>query len=290
MILVITGPTALGKTKTAINIAKKINAEIINGDAFQSYKELNIGVAKPTSDELVEVPHHLYSIIEPSHDYSIAEYQSVLREKIKELQEKNKNIIIVGGSGLYIRSALFDYDFRPNIEVNMERFSNLTNEELHAYLTEIDPEESKKIHANNRKRVLRAIEIYLSNGKTKTDIINEQKHELLYDAKFFVRNIDRDEMYNRINKRVDKMFQDGLVEEVKTLIRKYDLSAHCFQAIGYKEIIDALQNKITLEEAKELIKQHTRNYAKRQMTYIRHQFEVHYYQNDDDILKEIDYE
>lgn len=287
MIIVITGPTALGKTKSAIKVAQTFNAEIINGDAFQAYKELDIGTAKPTEKELLSVPHHLYSFVEPTHNYSIAEYQSNLREKIQELLVKNKNIVIVGGSGLYIRSALYDYEFLPNKEVDMSKFEKLDNDELHAHLVKIDPEQAKIIHANNRKRVLRAIEIYYSTGETKSALIEKQKHKPLYDARFFVRDLNRDELYERINKRVDEMFERGLVKEVKSLIGKYDANLHCFQAIGYKEIIDCLKNNGDLAGAKELIKQHTRNYAKRQMTFIRHQFDVTYYKNDDDLIKEI---
>lgn len=287
MIIVITGPTALGKSKTAINIAKHLDAEIVNGDAFQSYKELNIGTAKPSEKELSEVPHHLYSIIEPTHNYSIAEYQSNLRAIIQELLEKNKNIVIVGGSGLYIRSALYDYEFLPNKKVDLSRFETMDNVSLHEHLKSIDPEQAKIIHFNNRKRVLRAIEIYYSNGESKSSLIQKQEHKLLFDARFFVRDIERSELYERINKRVDEMFENGLVDEVKELISKYDSSLNCFQAIGYKEIIDCLNNGGDLNETKELIKQHTRNYAKRQMTYIRHQFDVTYYKNDEELLKEI---
>lgn len=287
MIIVITGPTALGKTKSAIKIAKAIDAEIINGDAFQSYKELNIGTAKPTEKELASVPHHLYSIIEPTHNYSIVEYQSNLRAKIQELLVKSKNIVIVGGSGLYIRSALYDYEFLPNKEVDMSRYEKMDNKALHNYLKEIDPEQAEIIHENNRKRVLRAIEIYESTGESKSSLIDKQEHKLLYDAKFFVRDLDREELYERINKRVDEMFKEGLVDEVKRLISKYDSNLNCFQAIGYKEIIDCLRCNGNLEDAKELVKQHTRNYAKRQMTYIRHQFDVCFYKNDEELLKEI---
>lgn len=287
MIIVITGPTALGKTKSAIKVAQTFNAEIINGDAFQAYKELNIGTAKPSEKELALVPHHLYSFIEPTHNYSIAEYQCNLRAKIQELLVKNKNIVIVGGSGLYIRSALYDYEFLPNKEVDMSNFEKMDNIPLHQHLEEIDPEQAKIIHANNRKRVLRAIEIYYSTGETKSTLINKQEHKPLYDARFFVRDLNRDELYQKINQRVDEMFDRGLVNEVKSLLKKYDSHLHCFQAIGYKEIIDCLQNNGDLEQAKELIKQHTRNYAKRQMTFIRHQFDVTYYKNDDELIKEI---
>lgn len=287
MIIVITGPTALGKTKSAIKVAQTLNAEIINGDAFQAYKELNIGTAKPTEKELSSVPHHLYSFIDPSHNYSIAEYQCNLRASIQELLVKNKNIVIVGGSGLYIRSALYDYEFLPSKEVDMSRYEKMTNSELHSHLKKIDPEQAEIIHENNRKRVLRAIEIYYSTGETKSALINKQEHRPLYDVRFFVRDLDRDELYERINKRVDEMFKEGLVDEVKSLMKKYDTSLHCFQAIGYKELIDCLNNNGDLEDAKELIKQHTRNYAKRQMTYIRHQFPVTFYKNDEELLKEI---
>ena len=287
MIIVITGPTALGKTKSAIKVAQALNAEIINGDAFQAYKEINIGTAKPSEKELASVPHHLYSFIDPTHNYSIAEYQSNLRASIQELLVKNKNIIIVGGSGLYIRSALYDYEFLPSKEVDMSRYEKMTNTELHSHLKKIDPEQAEIIHENNRKRVLRAIEIYYSTGETKSALINKQEHKPLYDVRFFVRNLDRDELYERINKRVDEMFDQGLVDEVKSLMKKYDTSLNCFQAIGYKELIDCLSNNGDLEEAKELIKQHTRNYAKRQMTYIRHQFPVTFYKNDEELLKEV---
>ena len=287
MIIVITGPTALGKTKSAIKVAQTFNAEIINGDAFQAYKELDIGTAKPSEKELAAVPHHLYSFIEPTHNYSIAEYQSNLRAKIHELLVKNKNIIIVGGSGLYIRSALYDYEFLPNKEVDMSNFEKMDNIALHQHLEEIDPEQAKIIHANNRKRVLRAIEIYYSTGETKSTLIKKQEHKPLYDVRFFVRNLNRDELYQRINQRVDEMFERGLVDEVKSLLKKYDSHLHCFQAIGYKEIIDCLENNGDLEQAKEMIKQHTRNYAKRQMTFIRHQFDVTYYKNDVELIKEI---
>ena len=287
MIIVITGPTALGKTKSAIKVAQTFNAEIINGDAFQAYKELDIGTAKPSEKEVAAVPHHLYSFIEPTHNYSIAEYQCNLRAKIQELLVKNKNIVIVGGSGLYIRSALYDYDFLPNKEVDMSNFEKMDNETLHQHLEKIDPEQAKIIHANNRKRVIRAIEIYYSTGETKSTLINKQEHKPLYDARFFVRDLNRDELYQRINQRVDEMFEHGLVEEVKSLLKKYDSHLHCFQAIGYKEIIDCFKNNGDLEQAKELIKQHTRNYAKRQMTFIRHQFDVTYYKNDDELIKEI---
>ena len=278
----------MGKSETAFFLAKQIDAEIINGDAFQCYKEMEIGVAKPPKQYMEEVKHHLYSFVEPNHDYSIAEYQNNLRNKIDELKAQNKNIIIVGGSGLYIRSALYDYEFKDNQEVDMSKYEALDNRSLHDELRKIDPIEAEKIHMNNRKRVLRAIEIYLSNGESKSSLISKQEHKDLYNAKFFVRNINREELYERINNRVDVMIKDGLVDEVKYLYRKYGDKPHAFQAIGYKEIIDHFKGKYSLEEAVELIKKNTRNYAKRQLTFIRHQFPVTFYENNEDLLRIIE--
>jgi len=287
MIIVITGPTCLGKSDTALAIAKKINAEIINGDAFQCYKEMEIGVAKPPKEYFEEVPHHLYSFIDVSHDYSIAEYQINLRNKIKELLSRGKNIIIVGGSGLYIRSALYDYDFLEDKKVDMSKYEAMDNRTLHDELRKIDSKQAEIIHMNNRKRVLRAIEIYLSSGQTKSSLVDKQQHKPIYDVKFFVREIDRDELYSRINKRVDLMYELGLENEVKNLYKKYGDTPHALQAIGYKEIIAALDGKYSLEEAKELIKKNSRNYAKRQLTFVRHQFPVTYYKDNRDLLEKI---
>lgn len=287
MIIVITGPTCLGKSDTALAVAKKINAEIINGDAFQCYKEMEIGVAKPPKDYFNEVPHHLYSFVDVDHDYSIAEYQINLRNKIDELLSKGKNIVIVGGSGLYIRSALYDYDFLENKKVDMSKYEKMDNRTLHDELRKIDPKQAEIIHMNNRKRVLRAIEIYLSSGETKSSLVDKQEHKPIYDVKFFVREIDRDELYSRINKRVDLMYQMGLENEVRILYKKYGNKPHALQAIGYKEIIAALEGKYPLEDAKELIKKNSRNYAKRQLTFVRHQFPVIYYLDNQDLLEKI---
>ena len=287
MIYVITGPTCLGKSETAVYLAKKLDAEIVNGDAFQCYKELNIGVAKPSEELLKEVNHHLYSFVEPTHNYSIAEYQINLRNKIDELLKKNKNVIIVGGSGLYIRSALYDYKFDEDKKVDMAKYLAMDNRSLHDELSKIDPVDAKKIHMNNRKRMLRAIEIYLSSGKSKSEIISRQEHKPIYDVRFFVRDLDRVELYERINKRVDEMMERGLFSEVKDLYNRYPHSCHFFQAIGYKEFIPVIEGKTQLSEAVELTKQHTRNYAKRQMTYIRHQFPVEFYENNEDLWRKI---
>lgn len=285
MIIVITGPTCMGKSETAYFLAKHLGAEIINGDAFQCYKEMDIGVAKPSKEYLREIKHHLYSFVDIEHDYSIAEYQVNLRQQIDALLKENKNIIIVGGSGLYIRSALYDYEFKDNKPVDMSKYIAMDNQSLHDELSKIDPEDAKKIHMNNRKRMLRAIEIYLSSGESKSDIINKQEHKLVYDVRFFVKDMPRDELYEKINERVDEMMKDGLLQEVKTIYEKYGETPHAFQAIGYKEFIPYFKSEISLEKAVEQIKQNTRNYAKRQLTYIRHQFPVEFYKNNEDLLE-----
>ena len=220
MIIVITGPTCMGKSSSALEVAKAFNAEIINGDAFQVYKQMNIGVAKPPKEYLDEIPHHLYSFIDVTHNYSIAEYQSTMRNKIDEILSKGKNVVIVGGSGLYIKSALYDYSFREEKEeVDMSQFLDMDDRSLHDYLRKIDPLEAEKIHMNNRKRVLRAIEIYLSNGESKTLVNAQQEHKALYDVTFFVREMERDVLYQNIEKRVDEMMEEGLLEEVKDLAK-----------------------------------------------------------------------
>lgn len=287
MILVITGPTCSGKSSDALSLAKKINAEIINGDAFQCYKEMNIGVAKPSKEDFKEVPHHLYDILSVNEPYSIYDYQQNLRKKLALLDKQGKNIIIVGGSGLYIRSALYDYEFNDDKVVDMSSYESMSNKELHDFLTSIDPIDSQKIHENNRKRVLRAIEIYLQSGQTKSQLLEKQEHKPIYDVLFFVKDLDRDELYNRINMRVDDMINEGLVDEVKNIISTFGTDSQAMQAIGYKEIVPYLDGEITLDEAVENIKKHTRNYAKRQMTFIRHQFPVIFYKDIDDLYEKI---
>lgn len=287
MIYVITGPTCLGKSVTAVYLAKKLNAEIVNGDAFQCYKQMNIGVAKPSEELLKEVKHHLYSFVDVDHDYSIAEYQKTLRSTLDEIISRGKDIVLVGGSGLYIRSALYDYEFEEDKSVDMSKYKNMDNRTLHDELVKIDPVEADKIHMNNRKRMLRAIEIYLSTGKMKSEIISEQDHKPIYETRFFVRDLDREVLYERINKRVDQMMKEGLFEEVKDLVKKYSPNCHSFQAIGYKEFLPVINGDETLENAVELVKQHTRNYAKRQLTFIRHQFPVEYYVDNGDLWGKI---
>ena len=274
----------MGKSETALEVAKRFNAEIINGDAFQCYKELDIGVAKPPKEYFSIVPHHLFSFVSITEDYSIADYQKDLRRTIEDVSSRGKNIVIVGGSGLYIRSGLYDYEFAEQQKVDMSKYLEMDNLKLHKELERIDPKQAEIIHANNRKRVLRAIEIYLSLGKTKSEVIDEQNHKLIYDAKFFVRDMKRDTLYERINARVDDMLKWGLLNEVKTLLENYGENLKALQAIGYKELIPVIKGEYSLEKGVELVKKNSRNYAKRQVTFIKHQFPVVFYENTDDLL------
>ena len=275
----------MGKSETALEIAKVFNAEVVNGDAFQCYKEMEIGVAKPPKEYFDVVPHHLFSFVNVDQDYSIADYQKDLRRTVDEIISRGKNVVIVGGSGLYIRSSLYDYEFKEQPKFDMSKYESMSNSELHDELQRIDPKQAEIIHENNRKRVLRAIEIYLAQGKTKTEVIESQEHKLVYDARFFVREMDRDELYSAINKRVDKMVELGLLEEVRGLVNKYGETCKSLQAIGYKELIPVLKNEAKLEDAIEQIKKNSRNYAKRQVTYIKHQFPVIFYKNTHDLLE-----
>lgn len=282
MIYVICGPTASGKSSLALAFAKAIGGHLINGDAFQVYQGLSIGTAKPSKEEQEQVSHHLYDFVPLTRDYNVRDYQSDLRKKIEELSQKAIPIIIVGGTGLYLRAALYDYEFKDTLPVDLSRFDELTNDELYQHLREIDPMATEKIHANNRKRVLRALEIYYSTGEKKSEIESRQQHRLIYPATFVGINYERDQLYARINARVDQMVERGLFEEAKTLYQTTSPSAHAFQAIGYKEIHQGLASGKTEQEIIEDIKKNTRNYAKRQMTFFRHQLPVTWYDDPKD--------
>ncbi len=267
-VIVITGPTAVGKTKLSIEIAKRLQTDIINGDAYQIYQKMNIGTAKPTEDEKQGVTHHYMDFLDPSKTYSIAEYQKGVRECIEELTSKNKIPLIVGGSGLYIDSVIKNYQFLEEKRNNdQNEYDSLTNEELHQVLANLDPDKASEIHPNNRKRVLRAIEL-ISSSVDKTS--RSKKNELVYDALIIFLNDNRESLYDRINKRVDKMLADGLIEEVKNIgINNYSMTSKV--AIGYKEVIQYLNNEIDYNEMVELIKKNSRHYAKRQFTWFKNQ-------------------
>ena len=284
MIFAVVGPTCSGKSALAIKIAQIFDAEIINFDPYQCYQELQIGVAKPSQEELEIVPHHLFSFVPLNQDFTIFDFQKVFREKVKSLQNLNKNIVLVGGSGLYLRSAIYDYEFSETKIVDETKYNSFTNEELYERLKLIDPESSEKIHMNNRKRVIRALEIFDETGSKKSDLEKEQEHKLIYDITFIGLNPDRELLYQNINLRVDIMFENGLEEEIEYLYKKYDPSLKSLQAIGYKEF-----TQVSKEEVRELIKKNTRNYAKRQMTFFKNQFEnINWFNNKEDAIKYVE--
>ena len=289
MIYIVIGPTACGKTSAAIELANCFNAPIINADAFQIYKDMNIGTNKLSKDDPNYNKHYLLDIISPEEDYSVKQYQDDFRKVYSKLIKENENIVICGGTGLYIRAALLDYEFSDE---NIEKidYSNYSNEELYAKLVELDKTASEKIHMNNRKRVERALTLIEKTGMKKSDIENAQSHTYFYkdlEYKFLFINPDRESLYEKINLRVDEMFENGLVEEVKMLMKKYSLSQTAKQAIGYKEVIDYLEGNISLDEAKSIIKQRTRNYAKRQITFFKNQFKTQLFASKLDLINEV---
>ena len=285
MIIVLTGPTGSGKTKVAIELAKALGGVILNGDAFQVYKELNIATAKPTPEEFMQAPHYLFDFIPLTEAYNVHDYQLDLRGCIAELEKKSVPMIIAGGTGLYIRAGLYDYEFTEDKPVDLSEYESKTNEDLHRFLEKIDPKSAAMIHPNNRVRLLRAIEIYLQTGKAKSEIESTQKHAPIYDVKFFGLQTERAPLYERVNARVDEMFASGLLEETKPLVERYGRDCAAFKAIGVKELFPYFDGLITLDEAIETIKKNTRNYVKRQETFFRHQFDIQWVSSSEEILK-----
>lgn len=286
MIIVLTGATGSGKSRLAIELAKKINGEIINGDAFQVYKGIEIATAAPTEDEKREVPHHLFSFLECDDGYDIFRYQHDLRTEINEVLARGNTPIIVGGSGLYLRSALYDYDLTVDTtKIDMSEYEKLDNHELHAVLERLDKEEALKIHENNRRRVMRSIEVCLANNGPKSEMIKSQAHEPIYDDCFFFElKRDRELLYPHVEKRIDEMIKNGLVEQTLEMINKYGKDAPAFKAIGIKEFFPYIDGTSSLEECIASIKTNTRHYVKRQETFFRHQFKLIEITSVDDIL------
>lgn len=295
MIYIIAGQTASGKSNLALEFAKKIGGVILNGDAFQVYQRLDIGTAKPSLEERQIVPHYLFDIVTIDHGFSIFEYQQLARAKIDECIKNCIPVVIVGGSGLYIRSVLFDYRFTDNTPIDMSEFESKSNVELHDYLQQVDKESASKIHANNRRRVLRAIEIYRQTGRAKSELENSQDKHPHYPYLMVGLSPLKEQLDEQILNRVKTMFNKGLKEEVMTLLKAYDPTSPGFKAIGYKEII---ANPSLMDEALiELIAKNTRQYAKRQMTFFKNQFTIQFFPTHDQALhflmekhKELNYE
>ncbi len=273
-VIVICGPTASGKTGLSIELAKKINGEIISGDSMQIYKEMDIGTAKVTREEMQGIKHYLIDIIEPNQRYSVAEFKKDAEKAIEEIINKGKTPIVVGGTGLYIDSLIYGIEYQ-NIKLDEEYRKKLEKEaeegldNLYEKAKKIDPEAMKKISPNDKKRIIRVLEIYKATGKTKTQQEEESRKELKYDYKVFAINMEREKLYERINKRVDLMLQQGLIEEVEKITEKYNEFPTAMQGLGYKEVVEYLENKTTKEEMIEKIKMETRRYAKRQITWFK---------------------
>ncbi|MDE5565758.1 MAG: tRNA (adenosine(37)-N6)-dimethylallyltransferase MiaA [Anaeroplasmataceae bacterium] len=283
-VIVVVGPTAVGKTKISIALAKHYHTDIISGDSIAIYKGLDIGSAKPSIEEQDGIKHHLIDILDVTEDYSVADFQKSAR---KFIEEKPLSIIC-GGTGLYIQACLFNYEFKApkRDEGFKEQFANYSNEELYDYLKSLDPSiNSDRIHPNNRKRVLRALEVLLNTGKS----INEfdRKEEAMYDYFIVYLTMDRAILYDRISKRVDQMISSGLIEEAKTL---YDKGIY-LKGIGYQELYPYFEGNISLESAIEEIKKNTRHLAKRQETWFKNQMKSHFFnvnlENIDETLERI---
>lgn len=291
--IILTGPTAVGKTDLSIQLAKAINGEIISADSMQVYRHMDIGSAKVTPEEMDGVPHHLIDVLEPEEEFNVVVFQKLAKEALTGIYERGHIPIIVGGTGFYIQALLYDIDFAENdgdtaIRRELEKLAQTQGAGcLHQMLQEIDPESAAAIHQNNVKRVIRAIEFYRQTGK-KISLHNEQEREKQspYQFLYYVLDTDRKTLYERIDRRVDRMMEHGLVDEVKHLA---DMGCTrdmvSMQGLGYKEILDYLSGEITLEEAVYILKRDTRHFAKRQLTWFKRERDVRWleleqFQND----------
>ncbi len=276
-IIVIAGPTACGKTSLSIELAKKINGEIISSDSMQIYKDMDVGTAKVTTEEAQGIKHYLIDCVSPDTRYSVSDFKKDASSAIEEILAKGKTPIIVGGTGLYIDSLIYNIDY-SDMEYDEEYRNSLLEKakteeglkELYNQAIQIDPESAQKISPNDVKRITRILEIKNATGKTKTELeALSRKQEVKYDYNVFVLNMPRDILYERINLRVDIMIKQGLVQEVKDLLNKYGTFITSMQAIGYKEVVEFLDGKISEQEMIEKIKQSSRHYAKRQITWFK---------------------
>ena len=282
------GPTCSGKTEAANKLIDYLNCEAINFDAFQIYKDMNIGTSKLDRNDSHYSKYHLLDIKEPSSSYSVMEYQRDCRDVLDTLLKKDKNVILVGGTGLYVRAALYDYVFDIEEDSDTSDLEKLSNEELLEILKKLDEETAKTIHVNNRKRLIRAIASMRNSKETKSERLAKQKHAPIYqNVRFLFLSPNREELYQKIDKRVIEMVNNGLVGEVKGLIKKYNLSLTASQGIGYKEIIDYINGRSSLEDAISLIQKRTRNYAKRQVTFFKNQFEYELFTSVDELVNSI---
>lgn len=281
-VIVIAGPTASGKTSLGVELAKRINGEVVSCDSMQIYKDMSIGTAKPTVEEMDGVPHYLIDFVSPDERYSVADFKRDAEEKIEFILSRGKVPILVGGTGLYIDTLVYGIEY-PEVELDQEYRDELMriadSEEglagLYERAKEIDSEAALKVSPNDKKRIVRILELYHSTGKTKTELERiSRSNGVKYDYRVFAINMDRQKLYDRINLRVDMMIDQGLIDEVKAVVDKYDHFPTAMQGLGYKEVVEYLDGVFTKEEMIEKIKQETRRYAKRQLTWFRKNKEI----------------
>ena len=298
-LVILTGPTAVGKTKASIGLAKAIGGEIISADSMQVYKQMNIGSAKIKPSEMDGIPHYLVDILEPDEEFHVVLFQQMAKQAIQKIYEKGKIPILVGGTGFYIQAVLYDIDFSENekdtsYREELEKLAQTKGAEyLHDRLREVDEKSAQDIHANNVKRVIRALEYFHQTGEKISEHNEEQRKKVSpYNFSYFVLNDERAHLYEKINLRVDQMINKGLVREVQSLKEKgYTRDMVSMQGLGYKEMLDYLDNKCSLEEAVEIIKRDTRHFAKRQITWFKRESDVtwidkkEYDYNEERILK-----
>lgn len=276
-LFILAGPTAVGKTDISIKVAKKIDGEIISADSMQIYKYMNIGSAKITKDEMQEIPHHLIDIVEPKENFNASRYKDIAEKTIEDIYNRDKFPMVVGGTGLYINSLICNYGFTDaKVDVNyrnyMENLAEMKGKEyVHSLLKDIDTISYERLYPNDLKRVIRALEVYELTGRTIGEFNSKDTlYDVPYKIYYFVLNMDRVKLYERINKRVDLMIERGLIDEVKKLKSMgYTKDMQSMKGIGYKELIRYLEGDISLDEAVYLIKKGSRNYAKRQLTWFR---------------------
>lgn len=281
-LIILTGPTAVGKTKLSIELAKAVNGEIISADSMQVYKHMDIGSAKIKKEEMCGVPHHLIDVLEPDEEFHVVRFQEMAKQAMEEIYAKGKIPILAGGTGFYIQAVVKDIDFSKETEKSpvREELEKLAEEKgceyLHERLQQVDPKSAEKIHANNVKRVIRALEYFELTGKP-ISLHNEEEaaKESPYNVAYFVLNDVRERLYERIDARVDAMLQEGLVEEVSGLAKKgYTKDMVSMQGLGYKEILSYLDGSYTLDEAVYILKRDTRHFAKRQLTWFKREKDV----------------
>lgn len=289
-VLVLVGPTAVGKTDFSIELAKQFDGEIISGDSIQVYRGFDIGSGKISKEEMQDVPHSCIDILEPTDKYSVADFQANAREKIDEILSHQHLPMIVGGTGLYIKACIYDYTFEKQPDEYPElikKYESMNNEELLDYLQTIDPEQAQAIHPNNRKRLIRACLIYDTTNITKSEIIESQEHKPIYDALIIGCTLPRELLYERINQRVLKMIDLGLLDEIKSLLEKgVTFNDQAMQGIGYREWSKYMSKEMTLDETIAEIQKHSRQFAKRQYTWFNNQTPIHWVDmSDEDAIR-----